>query len=137
MSEEEIKLREYLIILNEENPTHKKENVNFSIINLFEKQQKEIKTRLEEIDSLYKMMSAKDDEIEYLADKIEQMKEDYQILKDDIEGHRIVYVDTPEFEENYISKDKIRDIIFEFIPKSIHEVELRTKIIKLLGETND
>ena len=103
MNEEEIKLREYLIILNEENPTHKKENVNFSIINLFEKQQKEIKARLEEIDSLYKMMSAKDDEIE-------KLKEDYQILKDDIEEHRIVYVDTPEFEEKYVSKDKIRHI---------------------------
>jgi hypothetical protein len=38
------------------------------------------------------------------------------------------------FEENFISKDKIRDIIFEFIPKSNHEAELRTKIINLLGE---
>lgn len=60
------------------------------ILSLIEKQQKEIKARLEEIDSLYKMMSAKDDEIE-------KLKEDYQILKDDIEGHNIVYVDTPEF----------------------------------------
>ena len=37
-----------------------------TILNLFEKQQKEIEKRLEEIDSLYKMMSAKDDEIEEL-----------------------------------------------------------------------
>ena len=73
------------------------------ILNLIDKQQKEIKARLEEIDSLYKMMSVKDDEID-------ELKKDYQILKDDIEEHRIAYVDTPEFEENYISKGKIKEI---------------------------
>ena len=31
-------------------------------------------------------------------------------------------------------KDKIREIITEFIPKSNHEVVLRAKLIKLLGE---
>lgn len=41
----------------------------------------------------------------------EKLKEAYKILKDDIKGHRIVYVDTPEFEENYISKDKIKEKI--------------------------
>ena len=117
------------------------------LVNLADKQQKQIKilkdnlveerafckSTLETLkncvdkDYLHKMISFKDGEIE-------KLKEAYQILKDDIEGHRIAYVDTPEFEENYISKDKIRDIIFEFIPKSNHEVELRTKIIKLLGE---
>ena len=77
-----------------------------TILNIIEKQQKEIEARLEEIDSLYKMMSAKDDEIE-------KLKEDYQILKDDIEEHNIAYVDTPEFEENYIRKNKIKEIIKE------------------------
>ena len=42
--------------------------------------------------------------------EIEQLKENYQILKDDIEGHNLVYVDTPEFEEKYISKDKIKEL---------------------------
>lgn len=133
------------------------------ILDLIEKQQKEIEKRLKEIDSLYKMMSAKDDEIEELKEdnnalemmidtanereyrkkyieerrkeqpnlycpdfdeiyeryykqkaEIEQMKKDYQILKDDIEGHRIAYVDTPEFEENYINKDKIKEIREEY-----------------------
>lgn len=121
--------------------------------------QEEIESRLEEIESLYKMLTVKDEKIAELEDdnnaleimfdiangreyrkkyieerrkeqpnlyypdfdeiyeryykqkaEIEQMKEDYQILKDDIEGHRIVYVDTPEFEEKYISKDEIRHI---------------------------
>ena len=44
------------------------------------------------------------------------------------------WFDNDYFKEHYISKDKIRDIIFEFIPKSNHEAELRTKIVKLLGE---
>lgn len=88
-------------------------NLEFASVRILREEiwlQGEVEKRLKEIDSLYKMMSAKDDEIEYLADKIEQMKEDYQILKDDIEGHNVVYVDTPEFEESYISKDKIRHI---------------------------
>ena len=42
--------------------------------------------------------------------EIEQLKKDYQILKDDIEGYNVVYVDTPECEENYISKNKIKEI---------------------------
>lgn len=60
------KLKMYLTILNSENPSHVKENAKANIIILFEKEQKEIKKRLKEIDDLYKMMSAKDDEIEEL-----------------------------------------------------------------------
>ena len=45
-----------------------------------------------------------------LIEKQQKEIENYQILKDDIEGHNIVYVDTPDFEEKYISKDKIRHI---------------------------
>ena len=58
----------------------------------------------------------KDEKIYLLTKAIKELQkeiENYQILKDDIEGHRIVYVDTPEFEENYISKDKIRKEIEE------------------------
>lgn len=39
-------------------------------LNLVEKQQKEIEKRLKEIDSLYKMMSAKDERIENLIEYI-------------------------------------------------------------------
>ena len=118
------------------------------IYKLILKQQKEIKARLEEIDSLYKMMAIKDDEIE-------QMKEAYQILKDDIEVHNIIYLDTPEFEEIYISKDKIRKKI-DLIDKEYAEIIEKNKndlylvninaqrhsamqlvLEELLGETND
>jgi peptidoglycan hydrolase CwlO-like protein len=56
-----------------------------TILDLIKKQQKEIEGRLEEIDSLYKMMSVKDDEIKYLEQKLEQYGLDYQILKEKIE----------------------------------------------------
>lgn len=105
------------------------------ILNLTKKQQKEIESRLKEIDSLYKMMSAKDDEIEYLAEKIAQMRLDYNILKDDIEGHNVVYVDTPEFEENYISKDKIRELKEKVEKEMIsNPYDFSYMINKLLGE---
>lgn len=157
------------------------------LLNLIEKQQKEIKARLEEIESLYKMMSAKDDELEELKEdnntlemmfdtanareyrkkyieerrkeqpnlycpdfdeiyeryykqkaEIEQMKEDYQILKDDIEGHRIVYVDTPEFEEKYLKKDKIRELKEKVEKEMIsNPYDFSYMINELIGETND
>ena len=43
MNKKELKLRMYLTILNDENPSYIKKNVSESIIKLFEKQQKEIK----------------------------------------------------------------------------------------------
>lgn len=45
--------------------------------------------------------------IETLKREKKLIQEDYQVLWDDIEGHNIVYVDEPEFEEKYISKDKL------------------------------
>lgn len=53
------------------------------------------------------------DKILDLEFKIKKQQKEIEILKDDIEGHRIAYVDTPEFEENYISKDKIKEKIEE------------------------
>lgn len=125
------------------------------IVNLVEKQQKQIKilkdnlveerafckSTLETLkncvdkDYLHKMISFKDGEIE-------KLKEAYQTLKDDIEGHRIAYVDTPEFEEKYISKDKIREIISKYVDIEEHLVyhqelwgaDLAEMIKELLGE---
>ena len=39
--------------------------------------------------------------------------EELKILKDDIQDKRIIYIDTPEFEENYISVQKIKGKIEE------------------------
>lgn len=51
------------------------------------------------------------DIIDELIEKQQKEIEENQILIDDIKDHRIVYIDTPEFEEKFISKDKIKEKI--------------------------
>ena len=43
--------------------------------------------------------------------KEKEKNKENQVLIDDIKDHRIVYIDTPEFEEKFISRDKIRERI--------------------------
>lgn len=47
----------------------------------------------------------------HLIENQQKEIEENQVLIDDIKEHRIVYIDTPEFEEKFISKDKIREKI--------------------------
>lgn len=47
--------------------------------------------------------------LEHLLSEYEKLK----ILEEDIKDKRIVYNDEPEFKENYISKQKIRDRVEE------------------------
>ena len=42
------------------------------------------------------------------------LEQDIKILQDDFEDKRLVYIDTPEFQDSYISKQKIKDKIEEF-----------------------
>ena len=71
-------------------------------------------------------------EIEELKDKNKTLE---QLLQGNLyEMYKYYRELANSYQANCISKDKIRDIIFEFIPKSTHEVILRTKLIKLLGE---
>lgn len=53
-----------------------------------------------------------------LLDKQQKEIEENQVLIDDIKEHNIVYIDTPEFEEKFISKDKIREKIKELENKN-------------------
>lgn len=48
-----------------------------------------------------------------LAEREEDKKriEELEVLEDDLKDKRIVYVDTPEFEENYIPKQKVLEEI--------------------------
>lgn len=52
---------------------------------------------------------------EFLAEREEDKKriERLQVLEDDLKDKRIVYVDTPEFEEKFIPKQKVKDKIEE------------------------
>ena len=59
----------------------------------------------------YENSSTKEDMIDKVIELVEKQSkeiEELKIIADDIEGHNIVYTDTPEFEEKYISKDKIK-----------------------------
>ena len=67
-----------------------------------------------------------------LIDKQQKEIENYQILKDDIEGHNVVYVDTPEFEEKYISKDKIREKIKDLEENNNGDNYSLTNVIMIL-----
>lgn len=48
-----------------------------------------------------------------LAEREEDKKriEELEVLEDDLKNKRIAYVDTPEFEENYIPKQKVKEEI--------------------------
>lgn len=50
-----------------------------------------------------------------LAEREEDKKkiEELQVLEDDLKNKRIAYVDTPEFEEEFIPKQKVKEILIE------------------------
>lgn len=91
MNEEKLKM--YLTILNDENPSYVKENAKANIIKLFEKQQIENRLKEDEINNLYKFISIREERIDELA----EINEKYNDL--------------------YISKDKIREKIEEYKKK--------------------
>lgn len=82
-----------------------------NILNVIDKQQKEIERldkkieREEQYEDYYENLCKRQQEA---IRKQQKEIEENQVLIDDIKDHRIVYIDTPEFEEKYISKDKIR-----------------------------
>ena len=69
-------------------------------------------------------IKALSESIDILSDykRVLKENEELKILEDDIQDKRIVYIDTPEFKENYIPVQKIKDKIEELnreIGKSI------------------
>ena len=52
---------------------------------------------------------------EFLAEREEDKKriKELEVLEDDLKDKRIVYVDTPEFEEKFIAKQKVKEKIEE------------------------
>lgn len=71
--------------------------------------------------------------------KVLKENEELKILEDDIQDKRIVYIDTPEFKENYIPVQKIKDKIEELnreIDKSIDNSKggLDEEFIEKAGE---
>ena len=60
-----------------------------------------------------------------LAEREEDKKriERLQVLEDDLKDKRIVYVDTPEFEEKFIAKQKVKDILLKYKYVSINDTK--------------
>lgn len=48
-------------------------------------------------------------------DKLVKRIKELEVLEDDLKDKRIVYIDTPEFKENYIPKQKVKDVVKEAI----------------------
>mgnify|MGYP001625107498 CR=1 FL=1 len=61
-------------------------------------------------------------------DKLVAKIKELEVLEDDLKDKRIVYIDTPEFEENYISKQKVKDKIEEL--KKEYEIALEENSTK-------
>lgn len=49
--------------------------------------------------------------------KLQKENEELKILKDDIQDKRIAYIDTPQFKENFISKQEVKNKIEELEQK--------------------
>ena len=60
-----------------------------------------------------------------LAEREEDKKkiDKLQVLEDDLKDKRIVYVDTPEFEEKFIPKQKVKDILLKYKYVSINDTK--------------
>lgn len=67
-----------------------------------------------------------------LIDRLQRENEDLRILKDDLEDRRFIYTDTPEFEDAYIPKSKIRDKIKEL--ENEIKYEENEKVLVQLGK---
>ena len=46
-------------------------------------------------------------------DKLVKRIKELEVLEDDLKDKRVVYIDTPEFAENYIPKQKVKEILIE------------------------
>ena len=63
-----------------------------------------------EITELKKQNRELMDEYHKKVQEVIDLEQDIKILQDDFEDKRLVYVDTPEFQDSYISKQKIKDL---------------------------
>ena len=62
-------------------------------------------------------------------DKKDARIKELEVLEDDLKDKRVVYIDTPEFAENYIPKQKVKDYL--------KEEKERYEVYKKESETNE
>ena len=75
---------------------------------------------------------------EHLAEREQDRKriKELEVLEDDLKDKRVVYIDTPEFAENYIPKQKVKDKIEELkkIKTGLPVRHMKVAQIKILEE---
>lgn len=82
------------------------------------------------------------DEYHKKVQEVINLEQDIKILQDDFEDKRLVYIDTPEFQDSYIPKQKIKDKIedlekkmgYEQNEKSLIHLHKQRKILNELLE---
>lgn len=62
-------------------------------------------------------------------EKYRKKIKELEVLEDDLKDKRVVYIDTPEFAENYIPKQKVKDYL--------KEEKERYEVYKKESETNE
>lgn len=98
-------------------------------LELIEKQQKEIESRLKEIDSLYKMMSAKDDEIE----ELKTITRGYEAYECEV-GDKIIIADKNFFGSGIFIKKFVSLEEYNLLLKRFRHL-IKSKIISSYDET--
>lgn len=71
-----------------------------------------------------------------LAEREEDKKriKELEVLEDDLKDKRIAYVDTPEFEEKFIAKQKVKDKIEEMEKEAETNLNWQDEIYYTIGE---
>ncbi len=92
-----------------------------------------------EITELKKQNRELIDEYHKRVQEVIDLEQDIKILQDDFEDKRLVYIDTPEFQDSYIPKQKIKDKIEDLEKKMKYEQNEKALIhlhkqIKILKE---
>lgn len=80
------------------------------------KENEKLKYKVEGQECVIETQAHNEEVYERIFKRLEKENEELKILKDDIKDKRIVYVDTPEFEENYIQVAKIKEKIEKLKP---------------------
>lgn len=78
----------------------------------------EAKQKAKELEEKYNQLM---NEYHKRVQEIIDLEQDLKILQDDLEDKRIVYIDTPEFKDSYIAKEKIKDKIKKLEEKMKYE----------------
>lgn len=92
------------------------DDIVLNLVSRLLKENEKLKYKVEGQECVIETQAHNEEVYERIFKRLEKENEELKILKDDIKDKRIVYVDTPEFEENYIQVAKIKEKIEKLKP---------------------